>query len=40
MISVPKLLLEIKNLLREAYEQDPLLNEILKALEDSDVRHV
>jgi hypothetical protein len=39
MISQPELPLEIKNLLREAYEQDPLPNEILKALEDGDARH-
>ena len=35
----PQLPLEIENLLREAYEQDPLPNEILKALEDGDARH-
>jgi hypothetical protein len=39
VISPPELPLEVENLLREAYEQDPLPNEILKALEDGDARH-
>jgi hypothetical protein len=39
VISPPEIPLEIENLLREAYEQDPLPNEILKALEDGDARH-